>query len=406
MKINTILLLAGGDSTRFWPLTRKNYLPFLGKPLIAHQIAALSPFTDHIIVVVNPNDLDVVPKGVEMVVQKNVEDGQAGAVLSAKDFIKGSTLILNANDVFDFSAIEKLLTADKQFAFLAKKVTQYFPGGYVKFDNEKIVGIVEKPGAGNEPSDITKLVADYFKDGKLLISAIEQSKVQNDDWYEQSLSKIIADGASTSYIPYEGEWVTIKYPWQVLVMMRHFLNTIPDKQIGKNIQISDRAIISGAVVIGDNVKIGDHTKIVGPCYIGDGTIIGDYAMVRESHIGNNCLIGGYSEVTRSYLGNNVMLHRDYVGDSVFGNNVLMGADAVTANYRFDGKEVATSSLKKLGAIIGNGAKIGVHSTLTPGVKVGANTFVGPHTLIDEDLKENIFLYKGVKKENTYGNTNK
>lgn len=396
--IKNILILAAGDSTRFWPLKSKDYTPFLGKPLINHIASALSPYCDKIIAVVNPQDRDKI-SDVETVVQEKTEEGQAGAVLAAKDKLTGDVLVLNANDVFDFKAIEQLVAAKKQFSFLAKKTSHYFPGGYVRFNNEKIIGIVEKPGAGNEPSDVIKLVADYFSDGRFLVSAIESTSAQNDDWYEQALSKIISDGASVEHVLYEGEWVTIKYPWHVLTMMNNFLSTITQTSMGENVHISKNAIIEGPVMIGNNVKIGDFAKIIGPVYIGDDTIIANYAMVRASHIGKNVLIGGYTEVTRSYLSDNVMLHRNYVGDSVLDENVLMGAGAITANFRFDARTVRDTNLKKFGAVLGRDVKVGVQTTLTPGVKIGSNTFIGPLSLVDHDIQENQFFYKGELKEN-------
>ena len=165
-------------------------------------------------------------------------------------------------------------------------------------------------------------------------------------------------------------------------------------------------MINGVVYIGKHVVIGDFAKIAGPCYIGDNTIIADYALVRESHIGRNCLIGSSSEVARSYLGDNVMLHRNYIGDSVLANNVLCGAGAVTANFRFDEKEVYSfvkknkinSGLKKLGAIVGTNTKIGVNSTIYPGVKIGSEVLIAPHEVIKQDVGDNLFYMNGAGME--------
>jgi len=119
------------------------------------------------------------------------------------------------------------------------------------------------------------------------------------------------------------------------------------------------------------------------------------------------LIGGYSEVTRSYLGNKVFLHRNYVGDSVIADNVLMGAGAVLANFRFDGqpirskvlKEKITTSFLKLGAIIGERSKVGVNATILPGVKIGKKTFIGPGQIVKEDIADNKFFFDNKLKDN-------
>lgn len=422
-KINTILLLSGGDSSRFWPLKEKNLTTFLGKTLIEHQINELIPLTNNLIIVTNEREkeeMDKIAGGIktesikiEVIIQKNIEEGQAGAVLSAKGKVEGEVLILNGNDLFDFSVLQdifKLGSEDKKdFVFLARKVNEYFPGGYLELDGEKIINIVEKPDPDKVPSNIVKLVVDYFSDFGLLVKALEHTSTKDDDWYEKGLGYIISKSKSVSFIPYEGVWYTIKYPWHILDMNSYFLSKIKSSNISKNVQIAKTAVIEGPVHIEDNVKIGDFAKIVGPCFIGEGTIIGDFSLVRSSNIGKHSLIGGYSEVTRSYLGEGVMLHRNYVGDSILADNVLMGAGAVTANFRFDEKTVNSivkekkidTGRQKMGAIIGARSKIGVHCTIIPGVKIGSGSFISPHTLVNEDVEDNIFLYKGIKKENRH-----
>ena len=53
----------------------------------------------------------------------------------------------------------------------------------------------------------------------------------------------------------------------------------------------------------------------------------------------------------------------------------------------------------VGAVVGEGSKIGVNATLLPGVKIGKNTFVGPGEIIYEDIKDNIFVLQGKQTKN-------
>ncbi|MDO8497223.1 MAG: sugar phosphate nucleotidyltransferase [bacterium] len=415
-KFQNILILAGGDSSRFWPLQDKNMYSFLGTPILAHQINSLLPYGEKVYVVI-PSQLDtssitshISSTEITFIRQKDELPGQAGAILSAEDNIVGEVLIVNANDIFDVSILNTFLTelekGKKDVILLAKKVTSYFPGGYVKYENGKILEIVEKPKPEHVPSDIVKLVVDYVGSFKGLVDVIDMTETKEDNRYELSLNILLKSNNNTSLVLYEKYWHPFKYPWHMLDMMKYFMGSI-SQNIDPSAKISEKAIIVQPVVIGKNVKVGDFTKIVGPCYIGENTIIGDYAMVRDSHIGAHSLIGGYSEVARSYLGEGVMLHRNYVGDSVLDDNVLMGAGAVTANFRFDQKNVKSLVRKnvvdtehtKLGTIIGKGSKIGVNSTILPGVKIGKNTFITPHSLIQEDIEDNVFLHQGKKEKN-------
>lgn len=399
-KVKNVLILAGGDSTRFWPLTNKSYYTFLGKPLLLHQLDNSKKFGENIFIVVNPSDLHLVNQlkvshKFTIVPQKKDLNGQSGAILSSENIIKDETLILNAEDLYDSSIVYQCINTsiqyDVDYLFVVKRTKGYFPGGYIKFEGKKPVQIIEKPKPENTPSDLVKLVIDYVKDFQEFIKILSNIKTSNDDQYEQGLNALLKTKSRISYQIYDGYWYALKYPWHVLPMMQHFL----------------KINLNNEVRLGKNVRVSPNSKIVGPSFIDDNSIVGDFAMIRESHIGKNCIIGGYSEVTRSYLRNNVSLHRNYVGDSVLDSNVSMGAGAVTANFRFDGKSVNSivgkkkidTGLTKFGSIIGESSKIGVNATLLPGIKIGKNTFIGPGETVYEDIKDNIFLLNRKQSKN-------
>lgn len=392
-KIKNILILAGGDGTRFWPLENKNLVSFLSKPLLKHIVEKLIPFSDNLFVVGTQKVKTELDANIKFIQQnEKLPQSQASAILSAKDALKGEVFILNANDILDFKIIKpfisKIIAKKLEYALVSKKIKNYFPGGYLKIYKKKLTGIVEKPDPDKVPSDLVLLDVNYFADFSKLISMIESNYDSRDDLYEVVMDKSI-NLLKSDYLKYEGFWYTIKYPWHILPMMQYFLSTLKQTKIGRNVKISNTA------------------KIIGPAFIDDNTIIGDFTMIRQSHIGKNCVIGGYSEVTRSYLSDGVMLHRNYVGDSILDKNVSMGAGAVTANYRFDAKSVISvvnnskvdTQLAKLGTIIGQNCRIGVNAAILPGIKIGKNTFIGPAELVDQDLEEELFVFKGKKVKN-------
>ncbi len=418
-KIKNILLLAGGDSTRFWPLENKLFFSFLDKPLIIHQIEELLKYGELVTVVTSNSNATLIKrlvdnneiKSVQIIIQKDDYEGMAGAIYSTKNHIKGEVLIVNGCDLIDYSiAISQLfpLIGDENKLILAgKKFNEYFPGGYFKFNDKKIIGIVEKPGKESMPSDITKLVFDYISDINDLLKHFSSVKTQKDDLYEMVLDKMLKEDVEQSYLIYNSYWYTLKYPWHVLSMMHNFLISIKEPKISSTAQVSEKSLITGLVFIGNNVKIGDFAKIVGPTFIGDNTVVGDYSMIRESQIGEDCLIGSFSEIARSYIGNNVFLHRNYIGDSVIDNDTMFGAQAVTGNLKFDGKEVSSvvdekridTNMNKLGAIVGKFSKVGVNATLLPGVKIGKKSWVAPGEKVKYDLEDKTYLANGEEKEN-------
>jgi len=418
-KIKNILLLAGGDSTRFWPLENKLFLSFLGKPLILYQIEELLKYGELVTVVANKSNATTVKRlvdnnnieSVQIIIQKDDYSGMAGAVFSIKNHIKGEVLIINGSDLIDHSIILKLMPLidqENKLIMVGKQFNEYFSGGYFKFDDEKkIIGITEKPDKDKRPSSTVKLVFDYFADIKDLLKYFSQAKTQKDDLYEAIINKMLLDDLKHTHLIYDSYWYGLKYPWQVLPMMRNFLILLKGQKISTSAEISEKALIIGPVVIGENVKVGAFCKIVGPTFIGDNTIVGDYSMIRESQIGEDSLVGSFSEVARSYVGNNVFLHRNYIGDSVLDNDVMFGAQAVTGNLKFDGEKILSevnekridTNMNKLGAIVGKLSKIGVNATIFPGVKVGKKSWVGPGEKVKYDVEDKTYLADGEEKGN-------
>ncbi|MEK7522922.1 MAG: sugar phosphate nucleotidyltransferase [Patescibacteria group bacterium] len=418
-KIKNILILAGGDSTRFWPLENKLFFSFLGKPLILYQIEELLKYGELITVVANKSNATVVKrlvdnndiKSVQIIIQKDDYSGMAGAVFSTKNHIKGEALIVNGSDLIDYSIILKLMpliNEENKLIMVGKQFNEYFSGGYFKFNDEKkIIGIIEKPDKDKMPSSTVKLVFDYFADINDLLKYFSQAKTQNDDLYEVVINKMLLDDLKHTHLIYDSYWYGLKYPWQVLPMMRNFLISLKEQKISSSAEISEKALIIGPVVIRENVKVGAFCKIVGPTFIGDNTIVGDYSMIRESQIGEDSLVGSFSEVARSYVGNNVLLHRNYIGDSVLDNDVMFGAQAVTGNLKFDGEKVLSevneeridTNMNKLGAVVGKLSKIGVNTTIFPGVKIGKKSWIRPGEKVKYDVEDKTYLAEGEEKDN-------
>jgi len=393
-----VLLLSGGASSRYWPLPHKMLMSYLGISFIDHQIRLLQQMgLTNIIVVGRPEINHALGKThVTKILQKG--SGQAAAVLSAQKLISDkSVLILNATDVINVKLIKKVLgkAVKNRNLLVGRKVSQYFPGGYFELDRTRVVAIHEKPGEGNEPSQYTRLVCDYFANGFLLINAIKNVTTEKDDLYETAVTRLIKSGEIFEMIEYQDEWVPVKYPWDTLSLMQHYLLQIGRSRAAKTVKIHRTAQISGKVFLGQNVRVLEYAKLVGPLWVGDNTIIGNHTMVRASHIGANCVIGFNSDVTRSYLGDNVWLHSNYIGDSVVASGVSFGSGTVLANLRLDEQNVyswvnderVSTHLDKLGAMIGENTHIGVNVSVMPGIKIGKNSVVGAGAVVDRNLPD-------------------
>jgi NDP-sugar pyrophosphorylase family protein len=145
--------------------------------------------------------------------------------------------------------------------------------------------------------------------------------------------------------------------------------------------------IEGPVHIDPSVKLPGHATIIGPVWIGAGTQIRPGAFIRGNVIaGEGCILGNSSEFKNCLLMDGVQAaHFNYVGDSVLGNRAHLGAGAICSNLRLDQKEVVVhlpqgpvaTGLRKLGAILGDGAEVGCNAVLNPGAILGPRSLVMP-----------------------------
>jgi len=413
-----VLLLAAGRSKRLKPIGDKNFLDFCGKPLLQRQIEQLhSVGLKEIIVVGGAHNLKKIKElagllmnsvrglNIRTIEQKDLDEGMAGAVLAvAKSLGKDPVFIVSANDVVDAEAYKLVLRAasDKKFDsfIIGKKVSEYFPGGYLKIKGGLIKGIVEKPGKGKEPSKMINLVLHFHRGAARLVEELKKTKSASarDDRYEVALDRLIKAGAKMKAVQYDGFWQPIKYPWHVIALMNHFLET--QKGEGKKVVIARSATIKGNVYLADGVKVLENAVISGPTYIGKNTIIATGALVRNSQVGENCVIGFCSEIARSYVGNGVWTHTNYVGDSIIGNNCSFGSGTVTGNLRLDEANILVrisgdkmdSGTNKFGLIMGDNVRCGINTSFMPGVKIGNNCFIGGGIIVGQDVEDNKFAY--------------
>ena len=170
MKNIVALFLAGGDSSRCWPLSNKLLLNMLGKPLLYHSISQAAKFgITKIVVVVNKQNeanffqlTDFFPNlTIDIVRQTDTRD-MAGAIVSAKKYIAGkSLLIIGPSDIYEdiiFSSLRQLLSTSCDGILAGITVNNYFPGAYLTIDGDKVKTIIEKPSPESVPSNIVNFV--------------------------------------------------------------------------------------------------------------------------------------------------------------------------------------------------------------------------------------------------------
>jgi NDP-sugar pyrophosphorylase family protein len=404
------VFLCGGRGKRMFPITEDKFLlDFLGMTLLEHQIkAACESGLSHLVIIGNPDNMQRIEQitrkfpsiKADLALQKK-SLGIADALKSAEPFLHGQFLVINPNDVFSSSAYAKILSeAEKATAssyILGYQVQNYFPGGYLQVNSQnELLHIVEKPNPGEEPSNLVNILIHCHNNSEELLRYIETVHTTRDDIYECALDNMVKAGNKIKVVPYSDFWAPIKYPWHIFKVMEYFLDNA-QPYIASSARISDKATVEGKVILSDNVKVFENAVIRGPVYIGANSIIGNSALVRDySHIGSNSVIGYSTEVKHSYIGDDCWFHSNYIGDSIVDDNCSLGAGTVLANFRLDesniqikvGNSLVDTGYDKLGAIMGQGCRVGVNTSIMPGVRVGPGCFMGPQLCLQKDLGAN------------------
>jgi len=168
--------------------------------------------------------------------------------------------------------------------------------------------------------------------------------------------------------------------WQALDRLPEYLGSCVEWNILG--EVAPGAVLEGPVFLGAGSVVEPYAVIRGPAVIGANCEIRHGAYLRGGVLlGDECVVGHCSEVKSSIMLDGAKApHFNYVGDSILGNHVNLGAGTICANLRLDGREVkvrlgrgdgqgARTGRRKLGAIIGDGARIGCNVVLNPGVVI-------------------------------------
>lgn len=163
-------------------------------------------------------------------------------------------------------------------------------------------------------------------------------------------------------------------------------------------KVEENTYIRGPVYIDKDTLVESTALIQGPCYIGPNAQVRHGAYIRGNvYIGSKAVVGHTTEVKGAiFLDGAKAGHFAYIGDSILGKNVNLGAGTKLANLKFKHDEVCfldpytnqkkSSGLKKFGAIIGDNAQTGCNVVLDPGTLLLPHTGVLPGKYFKGTLK--------------------
>lgn len=392
MKNVTAIIMAAGKGVRLLPFTSTTPKPLIrvmGKSIFEYNLDILDGLVKEIIIVVGYQKEKIISyfgdryKNTKITyVDQKKPRGTAHALFSTKDVVTtNNLLVMNGDDLY--GELIKNILRERGDAIVGekKKNWRYYgvlkarAGGFLEKIVEKpesFVGDLVNTGLYKVKSDIFK----YFK-------KVNKSK-RNEYEITDLISFYVRDHETKIINSYAG-WTPLSYPWDLLEYSK---NNLADFKTDIKGEIEKNTIIKGKIQLGIDSIIKSGAYLEGNFYIGQNCVIGPNCYLRGfGSFDDGVVIGNAVEVTRSIVGKNTNIkHLSYIGDSIIGNNVSLGAGTITSNLRHDesnilvdvGGVLVDSKREKLGAIIADDVKTGIHTSLYPGTKldIGVQTQPG------------------------------
>jgi len=329
-----LLLLAGGCGTRMRPLTEnvpKPMLPHGSSTIIEEIVDKVGPYFDNIIISANYM-IDYFENHLNNVTVHNDEygTGTGYAVLTAEEKLSREFVVMNGDIAFKPKVVKNLIAQEPPaiVGWNGRDSDKY--GTLVTDNNGNIVSIPEKDNTSGEFVN----AGIYYLNNNVFDALKQIEKSERNEHEITDALELLAKDNSINIVGTQN-WKSFEYPWDLLKGQT-------EQHISASASVHEDAIIRGNTYIGPNVTVGKNAEIKG-----------------------SVLLEG---VTAK--------HYCYIGDSVIGKDVNIGAGVVTANSRHDGGAVLSEGVNtermKFGAIIGPRAKLGANTTLNPGTVIKAD----------------------------------
>lgn len=397
------VILAAGKSTRLHPLTvnrPKVLMPVANVALLEHNLRQLleTKLIDEAVIVVGFQSEQVMTKlgnkygKIRLAYAFQIEQlGTGHALLQAEKHIGGEKkfLVLMGDDLYSSADLKKCLKHNN--CTLAKKVQNISSFGKVVSEKGVLKRIIEKPddnGPGLSNTGCYALSHEIFK----ILKSVKKSnrgEIELTDAIQQ-LPNVAVEKAEF--------WQPITYPWSLLDANEALLKQHEKEKlkIAAGATLEKGATLKGYVSVGKGTIVRSGAYIEGPVVIGDDCVIGPNCYIRPyTSIGNKCKVGNAVEIKNSILMDHAVIgHLSYCGDSVIGWGVNFGAGTITANLRHDDGHVKStvkgdlisSGRRKLGTIIGDNAKTGIHTSIYPGRKIWPGKTTSPGEIVKKDVQ--------------------
>jgi bifunctional UDP-N-acetylglucosamine pyrophosphorylase/glucosamine-1-phosphate N-acetyltransferase len=385
------IVLAAGEGTRIRPLSEtvpKAMLPVAGRPLMSYPAeAAVEAGAEELVIVVGYG-AEVVRdhfgdsyRGVPVTYAvQETQAGTADAVRAAAPHVDGPFVVLNGDNLYDPAGVAELF--DRCPSVATYRVDEPSNYGVVVAESEDdyVDGILEKPS--DPPGNLINAGAYALPPAALDYLDVPVSE-RGEYEFTAVLDRCCARYAVDPVLL--DRWLDVGRPWELLAANEWKLGE-RDRDVRGD--VSEDARIEGDVVVEAGATVRAGAVVEGPALLESGVTVGPNAYVRgTTALGPDVTVGHAVEVKNSVLMSGTSVsHLAYVGDSILGRDVNLGAGTQVANLRHDGQPIenvvkgrlVSTGRRKFGVVAGDGAKTGVNTSLNPGITLstGATTRAG------------------------------
>ena len=411
------VLLAAGEGVRLMPITAtrpKHLIKVGGKPILQFCLEAVKQagITEAVIVTHYMGEAirsyfgDGAKLGLKLsYVEQKAILGTGNAASVAEPYVEGDFVLVYGDLLFGQDTVKQVLAQFKKGKTAAvmgvvpvDKPESY---GIIEFDEEKKVKrIVEKPAAGKAPSNLAN--AGVYAFSKEVFDKIKQTKASvRGEWELTDAITLLANEGKTVLAAElsKDDWFDVGRPWDLLDANVWALKRMEHRVLGT---VEQGAHLIGPVSVAESARVRSGAYIEGPVFIDEEADVGPNCYVRSgTSLGKKTRVGNGCEIKNSIIMDGAHIgHLSYVGDSIIGEKCNFGAGTITANYRLDAgsikmmvkDQLVNTGRRKLGAVLGDNVKTGIKALFMPGVKVGANTWVGPNFMVERDLPANTMAF--------------
>lgn len=390
------IILAAGEGKRMRPLTAnrpKVLLPAGPEPLLHRLVRQLAACDVKDVTVVTHTHADKVAAslgdgsrwGVRIAcIPQGEPRGTGHALAAAKPPGDEAFLALNG-DIFLPEGTLKRILASGPASLAAARVEDTASYGVFEVKDGRALRVAEK--STTPPSDLANAGVYFapagFADLLARLKPSPRGELELTDALQDSF-----DATGGWGLVEVDDWLDVGRPWDLLTAGARALAELDETRDGI---VEAGATLHGKVIVAQGAHVKAGAYVEGPVYIGPRSIVGPNCHIRpHTVILSDCKVGNASEVKASLLMDGTHVgHLGYVGDSVLGERVNLGAGTLVANLRHDGKSVKVmqggervdTRRRKLGVILGDDVHTGINTSLNVGVMLPAGAATRPGEVV-------------------------